>query len=252
MKNKRYIPQMLSPKVKSSWKDYQVIDAFLSMKGDKKKWSDIAFTLKYAGNNALINLTLGSLFESHPVLSSVIWGNMVPERIEELGTGWNRYFYKPQSVEVEINWALQSFKKHKNILRRFVSLRDKIEKDILLGEYSQAELLLEESVKSIGYTVWYYEMRLTIAGLQNDLSKAIGIVSNFNTIHRDLKRGIVPIILSNILSRSQRSVPSYEYDTELYSRYKKNRTEFQNDRYNYYLFRLNYYQNYNIDTRWLN
>ena len=90
-------------------------------------------------------------------------------------------------------------------------------------------------------------MRLTIAGLQNDLSKAIGIVSNFNTIHRDLKRGIVPIILSNILSRSQRSVPSYEYDTELYSRYKKNRTEFQNDRYNYYLFRLNYYQNYNID-----
>ena len=27
----------------------------------------------------------------------------------------------------------------------------------------------------------------------------------------------------------------------------KNRTEFQNDRYNYYLFRLNYYQNYNID-----
>ncbi len=238
---------MLIPKVKSSWKDYQVIDAFLSMKGDKKKWSDIAFTLKYAGNNALINLTLGSLFESHPVLSSVIWGNMVPERIEELGTGWNRYFYKPQSVEVEINWALQSFKKHKNILRRFVSLRDKIEKDILLGEYSQAELLLEESVKSIGYTVWYYEMRLTIAGLQNDLSKAIGIVSNFNTIHRDLKRGIVPIILSNILSRSQRSVPSYEYDTELYSRYKKNRTEFQNDRYNYYLFRLNYYQNYNID-----
>lgn len=90
-------------------------------------------------------------------------------------------------------------------------------------------------------------MRLTIAGLQNDLSKAIGIISNFNTIHKDLKRGIVPIILSNIFSRSQRSVPSYEYDTELYSRYKKNRTEFQNDRYNYYLFRLNYYQNYNID-----
>ena len=247
MINKRFIPQILIPKIKSSWKDYQVIEAFLSMKGDKKKWSEIAFTLKYAENNALINLTLGSLFESRPILSSVIWGNMVPKRIEELGTGWNRYFYKPQSVEVEINWILQSFKKHKNILRKFIPLRDKIEKHILLGEYSQAESLLEESLKSIGYTVWYYEMRLTIAGLQNNLSKAIEIVSNFNTIHKDLKRGIVPIILSNILSRSQRSVPSYEYDAELYSRYKKNRTEFQNDRYNYYLFRLNYYQNYNID-----
>ena len=91
-----------------------------------------------------------------------------------------------------------------------------------MGKYSaqtdrrtwyRLESLLEESLRSIGYTVWYYEMRLTIAGLQNDLSKAIGIISNFNTIHKDLKRGIVPIILSNIFSRSQRSVPSYEYDT---------------------------------------
>lgn len=247
MVNKRFIPQILIPEVKPSWKNYQVTEAFFSMKGDKKKWSEIAFTLKYAGNNALINLTLGSLFKSHPILSSVIWGNTIPKRIEELGTGWNRYFYKPQSVEVEINWTIQCFKKYKHILIQFVSLRDKIEKSILLGEFSQAELLLEESLKSIGYTVWYYEMRLTIAGLQNDLSKAIGIVSKFNAIHKEVKRGIVPIILSNILSRSQRSVSSYEYDTELYSRYKKNRTEFQNDRYNYYLFRLNYYQNYNID-----
>lgn len=247
MANKQFIPQILTPKVKASWKDYQLTEAFLSMKGDKKKWSEIAFSLKYAGNNTLINLTLGSLFKSYPILNSVIWGNMIPKRIEELGTGWNRYFFKPQSVDIEINWVLQCLKKHENILRQFVLLRDNIEKHILLGEYSQAELLLEESLKSLGYTVWYYEMRLTIAGLQDDLSKAIGIVSNFNTIHKDLKRGIVPIVLSNLLSRSQRSVPSYGYDTELYSRYKKNRTEFQNDRYNYYLFRLNYYQNYNVD-----
>lgn len=247
MINKRFIPQILIPEIKPSWKDYQVIEAFLSMKGDKKKWSEIAFTLKYTGNNTLINLTLGSSFKSHSILNSVIWGNTIPKQVEELGTGWNRYFYKPQSVEIEINWVLQCLKKHKNILRQFIILRDKVEKHILLGEYPQAELLLEESLKSIGYTVWYYEMRLTIAGLQNDLSKAIGIVSNFNTIHKNLKRGIVPIVLSNILSRSQRSIPSYEYDAELYSRYKKNRTEFQNDRYNYYLFRLNYYQNYNID-----
>lgn len=247
MANKRFIPQIVIPEIKANWKDYQVIQAFLSMKGDKKKLSEVAYTLKYTGNNKLINLTLDNLFKSYPVLNSIIWGNMVPKQIKDLGTGLNRYFYKPQSVDLEINWVVQCLKKHENILREFVSYRDKIERYILLGEYLQAELLLEESLKSIGYTVWYYEMRLTIAGLQNDLSKCIEIVSNFNTIHKDLKRGIVPIILSNILSRSQRSVPSYEYDAELYSRYKKNRTEFQNDRYNYYLFRLNYYQYYNID-----
>ena len=68
MINKQFIPQVLPPKVKSSWKDYQLTEAFLSMKGDKKKWSEIAFTLKYTGNNTLINLTLGSLFKS-PVIT---------------------------------------------------------------------------------------------------------------------------------------------------------------------------------------
>lgn len=247
MANKRFIPQIVIPEIKENWKDYQVVEAFLSMKGDKKRCAEVAFTLKYTGNNNLINLTLDRLFKPNPQLNSVIWGNMMPKRIEDLGTGWNRYFYKPQSLDIEINWVLQCLKKHKNILRQFVSLRDKVESYILLGEYTKAELLLEESLRSIGYTVWYYEMRLTISGLQDDLSKSIGIVSEFNALHKDLKRGIVPILLSKILSRSLRSVPPYEYDTELYSRYKKNKTEFQNDRYNYYLFRLNYYQNYNID-----
>ena len=247
MENKRFIPQIIVPEIKANWKDYQVTNAFLSIKGDKRKWSKIANTLKYTQNNELIKLTLNSSFNSYSPLSGVIWGNMLPKKIEDLGTGMNRYFFKPQSLDIEINWVLQCFKKHKGILRQFVSLRDKVETNILLGDYSQAELLLEQSLESIGYTVWYYEMRLTIAGLQNNLSKSIEIVSNFNTIHRNLKCGFVPIILSSIFSRSQRTVAPYEYDADLYSRYKKNRTEFQNDRYNYYLFRLNYYQNYNID-----
>lgn len=247
MAKNRFIPQIIIPEIKPNWKGYQVAEAFLAMKGDKRKWSEVAHTLKYTGNNDLINLTLNNLFKSLPVLNSVIWGNTMPKCIEDLGTGWNRYFYKPQSIDIEINWVLQCLKKYKNILRQFVILRDEVEKNILLGKYSEAELLLEKSINDIGYSVWYYEMRLTIAGLQDNLSKSIGIVSNFNTIHKDLRRGFVPIVLSNILSRSQRTVPSYEYDTNLYSRYKKNRTELQNDRYKYYLFRLNYYQNYDID-----
>lgn len=247
MKNQQFIHSRVIPGIKANWKKYQVVEAFLSMRGDKRRWACIADTLKYTGNNELIDITLGDCFRAYPLLNNTIWGNMVPKRLEDLGTGWNRYFYKPKSIDIEINWMLQCFKKHKNILIQFVYLRDEVEKNILLGEYSQAELLLEESLKNVGYSVWYYEMRLIIAGLQNDLPKSIRIVSECNETYRKLKRGFVPLVLSSILSRSQRTVPPYEYDVELYSRYKKNRTEFQNDRYNYYLFRLNYYQNYDID-----
>lgn len=131
MANKRFIPQITTPEIKANWKDYQVAEAFLSMKGDKKRWSEVAYTLKYAGNNELINLTLDNFFKSNPLLNSVIWGNMLPKRIEDLGTGWNRFFYKPQSIDIEINWVLQCLKKHKDILKLFVSLRDKVEKCIL-------------------------------------------------------------------------------------------------------------------------
>lgn len=247
MNKKNYIPQIRIPKITSRWKDVQLKEAFLSMKGDKKNWAELAHELKYNGNNRLINLTLNSTFLQNHLLHNVIWGNLVAKNIEELGTGLNRYLlFKPKSIDVEINWVLQSLKKHREILRQFVILRDKVENNILLGEYAKAELFLEESLKSFGYTVWYYEMRLTIAGLQDNLSKGIGIVSDFNTIHRELKFSLVPLILSDLLFRSQRSVAAYEYDAILNSRYKKNRTEFQNDRYSYFLFRLNYYQNYNI------
>lgn len=63
MANKRFIPQITTPEIKANWKDYQVEDAFLSMKSDKKKWSEVAYTLKYAGNNALINITLDNLLK---------------------------------------------------------------------------------------------------------------------------------------------------------------------------------------------
>ena len=235
------------PIIKAGMKKYQVIEAFLSMKGEKKRWAEIAYNLKYSGDNQLINSSLQELCDRYPLLSKVIWGNMTPKNEEELGTGENRFFYKPQSIDLEINWVIQGLRKYKKILQLFVSLREEVENNVLLGNYSTAESLLDNSLETIGYTVWYYEMKLTIAGLQDDLSKGINIISRFNSKHQNLKRGFVPIVLSKLFSRSQRSVPPYEYDTELYSRYKKNRTEFQTDRYSYYLFRLNYYQNYNIE-----
>lgn len=172
---------------------------------------------------------------------------MTPQNEVELGTGENRFFYKPQSIDLEINWVIQGLRKHKRILQLFVSLREEVENNILLGNYIAAESLLDNSLRTIGYTVWHYEMKLTIAGIQDNLSKGINIISGFNSKHQNLKRGFVPIVLSKLFSRSQRSVAPYEYDSELYSRYKKNRTEFQTDRYSYFLFRLNYYQNYDIE-----
>ncbi len=51
MKNKCSIPQRGVPTIKAGMKKYQVIEAFLSMKGEKKRWAEIAYYLKYSGDN---------------------------------------------------------------------------------------------------------------------------------------------------------------------------------------------------------
>ena len=233
--------------MKDKINDYQIISNFLAQKGRKKGIANMATKLKNSGNNVAISSALPRLFKSVPYMEKIIWGNVLPKTIEELGVGGNCYFFKPESLDHEIDWVLHELKSHKEQLSHFVQIRNEVERCILIGDYVTAENALNNSLKQIGYSVWYYEMKLTIAGYQDNLEKCIRIVSDVNQSKKEDKIGFVTAILSSLFNRSQRKIAAYEYDSALYSRYKKNRTEFQNDRYNYYLFRLNYYQHFDID-----
>ena len=72
-------------------------------------------------------------------------------------------------------------------------------------------------------------------------------LSNVNKEKKSDKVGIVSELLNYLANRSLKNSSAIEYDINLVSRYKRNRNDFQNDRYNYFLFRLNYYQHYDID-----
>ena len=67
MANKRFIPQIITPEIKANWKYYQVEEAFLSMKGDKRRWSQVAFSLKYTGKAAFFCVKL-------VIISFIIFG----------------------------------------------------------------------------------------------------------------------------------------------------------------------------------
>lgn len=233
--------------MKKNIPDYQFISNFLAQKGKKKDIARIAAKLKNSGDNIAISNVLPRLFKDVPYMKNLIWGNVLPKTIEELGVGGNCFFFKPQSLDNEINWILHELKPFKEQLSHFVQIRDEVERSILIGDYIIAEKILNDSLKQIGYSVWHYEMQLIIAGYQDNLEKCISIVSNVNQCKKDDKIGCVTAIISSLFNRSQRKIAAYEYDSALYSRYKKNRTEFQNDRFNYFLFRLNYYQHFDID-----
>lgn len=242
MKNKKTTKEIY-PRMK----DYQVIASFLSNKGSKRDWNCTAFHLKNCGNTELIVSSTDRIRHTLPYIDRAIWGNALPDSIRTLGNGDNSFFFKPESLDNEINWVITGLRRYAAQLTDYVKMRSEVERHIMLGNYDDALAILDASLKKIGHTVWYYEMRLLIYGYQENLDKCCMLLTTVNQEKKKDKVGFISELLTFLCNRSLGNFSPFEYDSLLYSRYKKNRTEFQNDRYNYFLFRLNYYQHYDID-----
>ena len=242
MKDKKSTKEIF-PKMK----DYQVVSSFLANKGSRRDWNRTAYDLKNCGNNSLILSSTDRIRKMLSFIDRAIWGNAHPDSLGTLGNGANSYFFKPESLDNEINWVVTGLRRYASLLTQFVDIRNQVERNILLGYYDEALAILDSSLKKIGYTVWYYEMRLLIYGYQENFEKCCSLLTAVNQEKKKDKVGFISELLTFLCNRSLGNFSPFEYDSILYSRYKKNRTEFQNDRYNYFLFRLNYYQHYDID-----
>lgn len=154
--------------------------------------------------------------------------------------------FLPESLFFEVRWvALQVLRKRKEIIK-FISYRDQIEKLILLGQTTEALELLEDGKQKLGYSMWYYEMKLSVYGLMGDSEQMIRLVSEVNQIHKEDKRGYVSLLLHFLYKRSMENISALDFDMELESIFKRNSKTYLKDRDNYFLFRLNFYCNSSI------
>ena len=233
------------PKISDKMPDYQVASSFYAVKSRHDR-TDVATQLKYKGTNEQILNVFNRLCKSNRLIGDLILGNTRPTTLKQLGNGENCIFFKPTDIEKEINWVILSLKKYKKDLQLFCKVRKDVERHILLAEYAEAERILDESISQIGYTVWYYEMKLVILGQIEDYDRSYSFLSSLNEQKRDDHSGYFTILLSDLFNRSQKNVSPFEFDSNLYSRYKGNRNDFQSDRFFYFLFRINYYQHYDI------
>lgn len=245
-RNDKFTPTRPLPKLTDQAKSYQVISTFLAQKTNKENIARLACQLKNNGNYAETNEAFRTLFRTAPFMERVVWGNLCPSEVADLGNGDNSYFFEPESLEREFSWVLMGLRRYKKQLRSFVCLRDQVERHIMLGNYQDAYQLLQDSIKQFGYSVWYYEMRLTIAGYQDRIEDSFSLLTTVNEAFKKADRmDIVPIILQDLCNRSISRSP-LQFDNLLLSHFKRNRTD--GNRFDYFLFRLNYYQYYNLEN----
>lgn len=243
-----FLPNKPSPKITSDSHPYQVIADMLVLRNDKRDLSAFAFNLKNTCDNELIGESMDRIHKLG-TMDDVLWGNLFPRSAAKLGNGGNNYFFKPQSLICEINWIIEGLRPYKEQLWKFVSYRNSIERSILLGDYATASNSLEQLREDLGYSIWYYDMRFSIAAGDDDLGQCYSILTDFNNQQKSIEvfKGFASGLLQDLVNRNfYGKVSPYEFDGELLSRYRRTRSEFQDDLYNYFLFRLNFYQNFDI------
>ena len=228
---------------------YQIKQNLLNVIGDHKKFSQIVFALK---NNDDFNITtqiVRETLKAIPQFEKRYWGNMLPKTIKELGKE-KVYFYKPESLKNEINWTIFGIKQHIDIIKKFIEYRKMFEHQVLLGEYHKALETLDTVEKDIGVSIWFYESKFIIYEMMGAQDKSISLISQINEAKqgKDEDNGYVTLLLYYLWNRSKKDLSAIKYDEDLYNQFKKNKTDFQQDTYNYHLFRLNYYTNFNIEN----
>lgn len=169
------------------------------------------------------------------------YGNPTPKTIEELGKGDS--LYKPKSVESEIKWMLLSVRKFSKELSLFLIQKAEFEKYFLLGNYSKAESVLDSVLNEIGYSLWYIESKFLLLEYQNKSEEQKEFLSEINQAN---KKGMIGTIAQFLSFRTERNLSAYKYDSDISYIFRINKNKFENDTREYYSFRLNFYENYNL------
>lgn len=169
------------------------------------------------------------------------FGTTTPETIEELGDG-NKVF-KPKSIENEIKWSFLSIRDNITKISLFLVLKADFERLFLLAKYDKAFEILELIKKETGVSLWYIETKFLLLEYLNSSDSQKELVSEINQIN---KRGLISTLSHFLSQRAERNLSAFKYDYDLKMLFEKNKKEIDSDVKDYYLFRLNYFEHYNL------
>lgn len=221
---------------------YQIKEDFLK-KLTKYKVSQAVNQLKNEYNYNELLFALPEVMKIGSPFKKLIWGNLFPKSYSELGVG-NNYYYRSEGVVNELNWILIQVAKHKHQINEFVLTRDAIFCYLTLGDYERAEYEIRKLEEGLGVSVWSTEMKLLSYSLSGREVQSFELLSIINQAAEDAKEkgktGYVPL-LSHFLFKRSSTQSASSYEDELLALNKRNRNDFQVDRFKYYQFRLNYY-----------
>lgn len=219
---------------------FQLKQDLLASLRDKSTFAKKIHAIKNSANYSAMSVVSKDLCRLSSTFEFLIYGNLFPSTFSKLG-GCNPYVIKSESLENEIRWTIHQIQKHGEKIGVFSQTKEQVEKDVLLGNYQKALNELQGFQVKYGVSIWEIETRLVIYYLQGDTKKILDFVTEINNSQKGNKTGFVPYLSYMLYKRSNPKVSAYDFDEELATISKRNRNLYLTDRYNFFEFKLNFY-----------
>ena len=136
--------------------------------------------LKYNYDYSDICYIVDRLGEKTKTYTNYIYGSPRPDSISKLGDSKVLYGDAKDSFENEINWTLLAIRKYSDQIQAFVDKKDLYEKEILLGNYDKADIILSEIEQQICISLWSIEQRFLLIELQLGLKENTKFLNEIN------------------------------------------------------------------------
>jgi hypothetical protein len=171
-----------------------------------------------------------------PQFKDLLWGNALPKNYDELGLSELPFYNK--DTQSEINWTLVGIRKFAYEINLFLFYKSEYERELLTGNYSNAEKYLDKIENEICFSLWTLENRFLLKEFSNSGIDNKESLNHFNQNNKSL--GITKFLAHFLSLRSERSLSINRYIADLEFNINRLESELKEDYLDYYRFKLSF------------
>lgn len=181
--------------------------------------------------------------------SSCFFGNPLPQSYQVLGKVIRFPFFKDNGKKTfaipefqsEINWTLIGIRKYVYQINLFLTYREFYERELLLGNYQEAEKYLDKIEKEVCFSLWTLENRFLLKEMSNLSIDSKEFLNEFNKINQS---ETYTKFLAHFLSiKSEKSLSINRYFSDLQLSFNHFEGELRDKHIDYFRFKLAYLNN---------
>lgn len=152
-------------------------------------------------------------------------------------------FVRPVSLNSELVWFCSYAIKYFGGVKWFLGRKKEFEQLFMTGMFADCYDLLQDVKKRLGVSLWYYESMFLLYEYWDKRKDGIMLMSDCLESTQDGYSNYLQSMVYKLHQRSTINLSPFKFDEDLDAMFKRNRNQFHEDYYRYFLFRLNFFNN---------